>query len=163
MPRGTRGFTARDIHKKLALRASITSELHFDSVRLPSSAVLPGVTGLRGPLSCLTEARFGIGWGVTGAARACLESALSYCDHADAVREADRRVPAHAVQAGLDGRLAVPGAASRAPSRAAQGRRVPEAGSGQRREDRQRPDRHRHRQAGAHDPRRPTGSRSSTR
>ena len=78
VPRGTRGFTARDIHKKLALRASITSELHLDSVRLPSSAVLPGVTGLRGPLSCLTEARFGIAWGVTGAARACLESAISY-------------------------------------------------------------------------------------
>jgi glutaryl-CoA dehydrogenase len=78
VPRGTRGFTARDIHKKLSLRASITSELHLDSVRLPSSAVLPGVTGLRGPLSCLTEARFGIAWGVTGAARACLESAISY-------------------------------------------------------------------------------------
>ena len=78
VPRGTRGFAARDIHKKLALRASITSELHLDSVRLPSSAVLPGVTGLRGPLSCLTEARFGIAWGVTGAARACLESAVSY-------------------------------------------------------------------------------------
>jgi glutaryl-CoA dehydrogenase len=78
VPRGTRGFSARDIHKKLALRASITSELHLDSVRLPSSAVLPGVTGLRGPLSCLTEARFGIAWGVTGAARACLESAVSY-------------------------------------------------------------------------------------
>ena len=78
VPRGTRGFTARDIHKKLALRASVTSELHLDSVRLPSSAVLPGVTGLRGPLSCLTEARFGIAWGVTGAARACLESAISY-------------------------------------------------------------------------------------
>ena len=78
VPRGVRGFSARDIHKKLSLRASITSELVFDSVRLPSSAVLPGVTGLRGPLSCLTEARFGIAWGVTGAARACLESAVSY-------------------------------------------------------------------------------------
>jgi glutaryl-CoA dehydrogenase len=78
VPRGARGFTARDIHKKLSLRASITSELVFDSVRLPSSAVLPGVTGLRGPLSCLTEARFGILWGVTGAARACLETAVSY-------------------------------------------------------------------------------------
>jgi glutaryl-CoA dehydrogenase len=78
VPRGARGFTARDIHKKLSLRASITSELVFDSVRLPSSAVLPGVTGLRGPLSCLTEARFGILWGVTGAARACLEAAVSY-------------------------------------------------------------------------------------
>jgi len=78
VPRSTRGFSARDIHKKMSLRASITSELVLDSVRLPSSAVLPGVTGLRGPLSCLTEARFGIVWGVTGAARACLESAVSY-------------------------------------------------------------------------------------
>jgi glutaryl-CoA dehydrogenase len=78
MPRGVPGFTARDIHKKLSLRASITSELSFDDVRLPGSAVLPGVTGLKGPLSCLTEARFGILWGVTGAGRACLESAVSY-------------------------------------------------------------------------------------
>jgi glutaryl-CoA dehydrogenase len=78
VPRGARGFSARDIHKKMSLRASITSELVLDSVRLPSSAVLPGVTGLRGPLSCLTEARFGILWGVTGAARTCLETAVSY-------------------------------------------------------------------------------------
>ena len=78
VPRGTRGFSASDIHRKLSLRASITSELVFDSVRLPASAVLPGVTGLRGPLSCLTEARFGIAWGVTGAARTCLESAVEY-------------------------------------------------------------------------------------
>src|ERR1017187_93317 len=69
VPRGTRGFAARDIHKKLSLRASVTSELHLDDVRLPSDAVLPGVTGLKGPLSCLSEARFGIVWGVTGAAR----------------------------------------------------------------------------------------------
>jgi glutaryl-CoA dehydrogenase len=78
VPRGTRGFTARDIHKKLSLRASITSELHLDEVRLPADAVLPGVTGLKGPLSCLTEARFGIAWGATGAARTCLESAVEY-------------------------------------------------------------------------------------
>jgi glutaryl-CoA dehydrogenase len=78
VPRDTRGFSARDIHKKMSLRASITSELVLDSVRLPSSAVLPEVTGLRGPLSCLTEARFGIVWGVTGAARTCLETAVSY-------------------------------------------------------------------------------------
>ena len=78
VPRGTRGFSARDIHKKMSLRASITSELVLDSVRLPSSAVLPGVTGLRGPLSCLSEARVGIVWGVTGAARTCLETAVSY-------------------------------------------------------------------------------------
>ena len=78
VPRGTPGFTARDIHKKLSLRASITSELNLDDVRLPADAVLPGVSGLKGPLSCLTEARFGIAWGVTGAARDCLESAIHY-------------------------------------------------------------------------------------
>jgi glutaryl-CoA dehydrogenase len=78
VPRGTAGFTTRDIHKKLSLRASITSELHLDGVRLPAGAILPGVTGLKGPLSCLTEARFGIAWGVTGAARTCLESAIEY-------------------------------------------------------------------------------------
>jgi len=78
VPRGTAGFTARDIHKKLSLRASITSELHLDEVRLPADAVLPGASGLKGPLSCLTEARFGVAWGVTGAARTCLESAIEY-------------------------------------------------------------------------------------
>src|SRR5579863_2838590 len=76
--RGMRGFTTSDVHNKLSLRASVTSELSFDSVRLPESAVLPGVTGMRGPLSCLNEARFGIGWGAMGAARACFESALDY-------------------------------------------------------------------------------------
>ncbi len=78
VPRGTRGFTASNIHKKLSLRASVTSELHFDEVRLPADAVLPGVTGLKGPLSCLTEARFGIIWGVTGAARSCYAVAAEY-------------------------------------------------------------------------------------
>jgi glutaryl-CoA dehydrogenase len=78
VPRGARGFSARNIHKKLSLRASVTSELHLDEVRLPGNAVLPGVTGLKGPLSCLSEARFGIVWGVTGAARSCLEAAVEY-------------------------------------------------------------------------------------
>jgi glutaryl-CoA dehydrogenase len=78
VPRGARGFTARNIHKKLSLRASVTSELHFDDVVLPADAVLPGVTGLKGPLSCLSEARFGIVWGVTGAARSCFEAAAEY-------------------------------------------------------------------------------------
>jgi glutaryl-CoA dehydrogenase len=72
------GFSAPDIHKKLSLRASVTSELVFDEVRLPAGAMLPGVEGLRGPLSCLNEARFGIIWGVMGAARACFESSLEY-------------------------------------------------------------------------------------
>ena len=78
VPTDARGFTARDIHKKLALRASITSELHLDDVRLPADTELPGVKGLKGPLSCLTEARFGIIWGATGAARACFECAVDY-------------------------------------------------------------------------------------
>ncbi|MHB8461271.1 MAG: acyl-CoA dehydrogenase family protein [Vulcanimicrobiaceae bacterium] len=76
--RGMPGFTTNDIHKKISLRASITSELHFNDVRLPASAQLPGAHGLSGPLACLTEARFGIIWGAMGAARACFESALEY-------------------------------------------------------------------------------------
>jgi len=78
VPCDSPGFSAPDIHKKLSLRASVTSELVMDEVRLPAGAVLPEVTGLRGPLSCLNEARFGIIWGVMGAARACLESSLNY-------------------------------------------------------------------------------------
>ncbi len=78
VPRGTPGFTTNDMHKKMALRASITSELHFDDVRLPADAMLPGVQGLKGPLSCLSEARYGILWGVTGAARACFDAAVAY-------------------------------------------------------------------------------------
>ena len=78
VPRGTKGFTTQDIHKKLSLRASVTSELLLDDVRLPASAMLPEATSLRGPLSCLNEARYGIVWGAMGAARACLEAALEY-------------------------------------------------------------------------------------
>ena len=88
------GFSAPDIHKKMSLRASVTSELVMDDVRLPAGAMLPGVEGLKGPLSCLNEARFGIIWGVMGAARACFESALSYSKEARAVRQADRGLPA---------------------------------------------------------------------
>jgi len=76
--RGTRGFTTADVHRKLSLRASVTSELSFESVRVPADAVLPGVRGLRGPLSCLSEARYGVAWGAMGAARACFEAALDY-------------------------------------------------------------------------------------
>lgn len=72
------GFSARPVHHKLSLRASDTAELHLADVRVPDSAVLPNVKGLKGPLSCLNEARFGIAWGVLGAAMACYESALEY-------------------------------------------------------------------------------------
>jgi len=78
VPKGTNGFTTQDIHKKLSLRASVTSELLLDDVRLPASAMLPEATSLRGPLSCLNEARFGIFWGALGAARTCYETALEY-------------------------------------------------------------------------------------
>ena len=78
VPRGTPGFSTLDIKRKLSLRASVTSELILDDVRLPDSARLPEATSLRGPLSCLNEARFGIVWGAAGAARACYESALEY-------------------------------------------------------------------------------------
>jgi len=78
VPAGTKGFTTQDIHRKLSLRASVTSELLLDDVRLPAEAMLPEVSSLRGPLSCLNEARYGIVWGAAGAARACLEAALDY-------------------------------------------------------------------------------------
>jgi glutaryl-CoA dehydrogenase len=78
VPRDTRGFSTVDILQKLSLRASVTSSLMLDDVRLPDAAVLPGVRGMRGPLSCLDEARFGILFGVIGAARACYEAALDY-------------------------------------------------------------------------------------
>jgi glutaryl-CoA dehydrogenase len=78
VPKGTPGFTTQDIHKKLSLRASVTSELLLDDVRLPGSAILAEATSLRGPLSCLNEARYGIVWGAAGAARACFEAALDY-------------------------------------------------------------------------------------
>jgi glutaryl-CoA dehydrogenase len=73
-----RGFQAREVHHKLSLRASITAELHLEDCRVPDSARLPGVRGMRGPLSCLSEARFGIAWGSVGAAMACYETALEY-------------------------------------------------------------------------------------
>ena len=78
VPAGTPGFSTRDIERKLSLRASVTSELILEDCRLPGDAVLPEVRGMRGPLSCLDEARYGIVWGSMGAARACFQSALEY-------------------------------------------------------------------------------------
>ncbi|MEU8117897.1 acyl-CoA dehydrogenase family protein [Spirillospora sp. NPDC049024] len=78
VPKGTPGFTASDIHRKLSLRASVTSELVLDGVRLPESAMLPDVKGLKGPLGCLSEARYGILWGAVGAGRSCYEAAVDY-------------------------------------------------------------------------------------
>lgn len=76
--KGMPGFSAQEIENKFSLRASVTSALFLDNVRVPAANVLPGVTGMRGPLSCLTQARYGITWGVIGAAQACLGEALGY-------------------------------------------------------------------------------------
>jgi glutaryl-CoA dehydrogenase len=78
VPTDTPGFSTRDIDRKLSLRASVTSELVLEDCRLPGDAVLPEARGMRGPLSCLDEARYGIVWGSMGAARACFASALDY-------------------------------------------------------------------------------------
>jgi glutaryl-CoA dehydrogenase len=78
VPRQTRGFTTTDVHHKLSLRASTTSALNLDDVRLPADAMLPGAQGLSGPLRCLNEARYGIVWGAMGAARDCLTATLDY-------------------------------------------------------------------------------------
>jgi glutaryl-CoA dehydrogenase len=78
VPTAEPGFTAFDIEPKMSLRASVTSELVLDDVRLPADAVLPDVVGLRGPLTCLGQARYGISWGALGAARTCFETALEY-------------------------------------------------------------------------------------
>jgi glutaryl-CoA dehydrogenase len=76
--KGTPGFAAPEIERKFSLRASITAALFFDNVVVPEENVLPGVVGLKGPLSCLTQARYGIAWGVIGAAQACLAQVLDY-------------------------------------------------------------------------------------
>ena len=76
--RGTPGFTAVELHGKMSMRASVTAMLNMNDVRLPESAMLPGARGLKGPLGCLSQARYGIGWGVIGAAMDCFETARQY-------------------------------------------------------------------------------------
>ena len=78
LEKGMDGFTSNDIHGKLSLRASVTSELSMVNVRLPDSSRLPNIEGLKGPLSCLTQARYGIAWGMVGAAVDCYQTALDY-------------------------------------------------------------------------------------
>jgi glutaryl-CoA dehydrogenase len=78
VPTDTAGFKAQEIHKKMSLRASVTSALFFDNVRVPEANRLPNVKGLKGPLGCLTQARYGITWGPIGAAQACLKEVLDY-------------------------------------------------------------------------------------
>jgi glutaryl-CoA dehydrogenase len=93
VPTDTKGFEARIIHKKMSLRASVTSELILEDVRIPKDAILPGVVGMKGPLSCLTTARLGIAWGVIGAANACFDCAVDYAKHR--VQFAGKPIAAH--------------------------------------------------------------------
>ena len=93
VPTDTKGFEARLIHKKMSLRASVTSELILEDVRIPKDAMLPNVRGMKGPLSCLTSARFGIAWGVIGAAMACFDCAVDYAKHR--VQFAGKPIAAH--------------------------------------------------------------------
>lgn len=81
VPTNSKGFTANAVEKKLSLRASVTSELVLDDCRVPEDCVFPEVRGLRGPLACLNEARYGIIWGSMGSARSCYETALDYAKH----------------------------------------------------------------------------------
>jgi glutaryl-CoA dehydrogenase len=78
VPTGTKGYTAKDQKGKLSLRASDTSEIHLEDVRLPKDALLPNSGGIKSPLACLTQARYGISWGAMGAAMACYDEALRY-------------------------------------------------------------------------------------
>jgi glutaryl-CoA dehydrogenase len=93
VPTDAKGFEAQLIHKKASLRASVTSELILEEVRVKKDAILPGVAGMRGPLSCLTSARFGIAWGVIGAATACYDAAVDYAKHR--VQFAGKPIAAH--------------------------------------------------------------------
>ena len=95
VPTDARGFEARTIHKKMSLRASVTSELIMEDVRIPKDAILPNVRGMKGPLSCLTSARFGIAWGVIGAATACFDCAVDYAKHR--VQFAGKPIAAHQI------------------------------------------------------------------
>ncbi len=117
VPTDTPGFTANPVKHKLSLRASVTSELVLESVRLPASAMLPGAQGLAGPLGCLSEARFGIVFGVLGAARDCLDTAVAYALSREQFGRPIAGVPADPGEAGRHG----PGAAEGLPARTAPG------------------------------------------
>jgi glutaryl-CoA dehydrogenase len=93
VPTDAKGFEARPIHKKMSLRASVTSELILEEVRVSKDAMLPNVRGMKGPLSCLTSARFGIAWGVIGAAMACFDCAVDYAKHR--VQFSNKPIAAH--------------------------------------------------------------------
>ena len=121
VPTDTPGFSAPEITHKWSLRASVTSELVLDDVRLPADAVLPDVTGLRGPLACLNDARYGIVWG-DGRGPRLPRGGPRLRQEPRAVRPADRRLPAHPGQARRHGAGAAQGHPARPPPRPAEGR-----------------------------------------
>ena len=154
VPTDTKGFEAHKIKRKLSLRASVTAELAFDDLRLPAGAAFPEVRGLKGPLSCLNEARFGIIWGVVGAARACLEEALAYTQERSqfgkplaSFQLTQRKL---ALDDGRGQQRVAGGLAARRP----QGRRHPDPDPGLLRQVRQRAGRARRRPRGPDDARR---------
>ncbi|MHC4448491.1 MAG: acyl-CoA dehydrogenase family protein [Planctomycetota bacterium] len=100
--KGTPGYTTRDIERKYSLRASVISELYFDNVRVPDENMLPKARGLGGPLSCLTQARFGIAWGAIGAATACFQEVLEYAKVATGAAQRPGRRP---LRPGVDGEM----------------------------------------------------------
>ena len=125
VPAGAPGFRATDVHRKMSLRASVTSELVLDDVRLPASAMLPGAAGLKAPLSCLNEARYGIVWGVMGAARACFATALDYAGTREQFDRPIASLPAHAEEARGHGVGAQQGTAAGAAPGPDEGRGAP--------------------------------------
>ena len=138
MPTDTKGFTGKDQKGKLSLRASDTSELHLEDVHLPKDAILPKSGGLKSPLSCLTQARYGIAWGAIGAAMACYDEAVRYAKNRVMF---DRPIGADPDPAGAARRHADrdhQGAAPDAAARPAQGRGHHDAGAGLARQAQQR-------------------------
>jgi glutaryl-CoA dehydrogenase len=121
VPTNSKGFTARDIHGKWSLRASVTSELIMEDCEVGEDALLPGVSGMRGPLSCLSQARFGICYGAVGAAMACYDEALSYAKDRVQFSRPIAGYPAGAEQARRHGAGDHQGAAALPPARSPQG------------------------------------------
>ena len=137
--KGTPGFSAPEIHKKLSLRASVTSELVLADVRVPEENRFPEVDTLRGPLSCLNEARYGIVWGRGRRRPRLLRGGARLREGTDRLREADRGLPAHAREARRDGPRAEPRHAGGAPHRPDEGSGHPPSGARQPRQAGERP------------------------
>ncbi|GAA2908226.1 hypothetical protein GCM10020221_00400 [Streptomyces thioluteus] len=138
VPTDSPGFSAPEIKHKWSLRASVTSELVLDEVRLPADAVLPEVTGLRGPLSCLSHARYGIVWGAMGAARASFEAALDYARTREQFGRPIGGFQLTQAKTGRHGGGAAQGDPARPPPGAADGRGTAAAGAGELRQAQQR-------------------------